>query len=1207
MSAFVHLKLHTEYSLSDGIVRMPELMAAVAAARMPAVALTDQSNLFAMVKFYKEALAAGVKPLIGVDLWIREPGERTPPSRLAVLCQNLKGYRRLTQLVTRSYLEGRTRGLAMVDRRWLEPAQLEGLIVLSGGPEGDIGQAIARGRIEEARRRLHDWRALAGDRYYIEVSRTGRAGEAPYLEAALDLAAELSVPAVATNEVRFLTRAEFEAHEARVCIHEGTLLDDTSRPRRYTEEQYLKTPAEMAALFADAPELLANSVEIARRCSLEIKLGSSMLPAYPTPAGVSAEQFLREEAARGLDGRLAAAAAAAAPATAASAAPATAANPATAAPAAPSPVAAAAAAAPVTLDREAYRARLALELEVICGMGFAGYFLIVADFIRWARQNGVPVGPGRGSGAGSLVAYSLGITDLDPIEHDLLFERFLNPERVSMPDFDVDFCMEGRDRVIEYVAQKYGRERVSQIITYGTLAAKAVVRDVGRVLGHNYGYVDRIAKLIPFEIGMTLEKALEQEEELRRLYHADQEVRELIDLARALEGLARNAGTHAGGVVIAPSVLTDFTPLYCEEGGSAPVTQFDKDDVEAAGLVKFDFLGLRTLTVIEWAVRDINAARAAAGEAPLVMSALPMDDAATYQLLKSTRTTAVFQLESRGMKDLIRRMQPDRFGDIVALVALFRPGPLQSGMVDDFIARKHDTTGATIDYLHPDLKPVLEATYGVILYQEQVMQIAQILAGYSLGGADLLRRAMGKKKPEEMAKQRSVFVSGAVARGVKEAQATHIFDLMEKFAGYGFNKSHSAAYALLSYQTAWLKAHYPAAFMAAVLSADMDKTDKIVTLIDECASMGLTVEPPDINASIYAFRVAGTSSLRYGLGAIKGVGAAAVQAIIEEREARGPFESLSDLCRRIDLARVNKRVFEALIRSGSLDRIGPNRATLTAELDRAVHMGEQNSFALEVGQVDLFGLAPAAATDTRVLVPEWSEAQRLAGERETLGLFLTGHPITPYEPDLKFLVSARLADAGGPRPAAPANGERSWSQGKPATLGGLILEIRRRPNRVTLILDDRTARLEVSLFEETFQQYRDLIVKDAIVLVEGSLRFDDFIEAWRLQAKSVMDIDRARERYARRLWLRWPKQFDTPQGLSHLEELLRPYLKGPCGVSIVLHRPGYSGRVNLADSWSVRASRELLDKLTALVGRDGWSLTYGARAESRGEETSSWR
>jgi len=1164
--------LHTEYSLLDGIVRVPELMAAVAAAGMPAVALTDQSNLFAMVKFYKEALGAGIKPLIGVDALIREPGERVPPSRIVLLCQNLTGYRHLTQLVTRSFLEGQQRGAPMLDRTWLRSEVLTGLIVLSGGQEGDIGQAIARGRDDEAGRCLDRWLTLCGDRFYLEVQRTGRSGEPVYAEAVLELAQERGVAAVATNDVRFLTRAEFDAHEARVCIHDGALLADTNRPRRYSEAQYLKTPVEMAELFADALELLENTVEVAKRCSLELKLGASMLPAYPVPMGRTTEEFLVEESERGLTQRLRQAQELLG----------------------------------VTRDPTPYGERLSLELGVIGKMGFAGYFLIVADFIRWARENGVPVGPGRGSGAGSLVAFVLGITDLDPIEHDLLFERFLNPERVSMPDFDVDFCMDGRDRVIDYVANKYGRERVSQIITYGTLAAKAVIRDVGRVLGHNYGYVDKIAKLIPFEIGITLDKALAQEEELRRLYDADAEVRELIDLARSLEGLARNAGTHAGGVVIAPSVLTDFTPLYCEEGSTTPVTQFDKDDVEAAGLVKFDFLGLRTLTIIDWAVRDINAGRDQRGEPRLVISALPMEDAATYALLKSTRTTAVFQLESRGMKDLIRRLQPDRFGDIVALVALFRPGPLQSGMVDDFIARKHDTTGAAIDYLHPDLKPVLEATYGVILYQEQVMQIAQILAGYTLGGADLLRRAMGKKKAEEMALQRSVFVSGAVARGVPEAQATMIFDLMEKFAGYGFNKSHSAAYALLSYQTAWLKAHYPAAFMAAVLSSDMDKTDKVVTLIDECASMNLRVEPPDVNESVFAFRVAGANSIRYGMGAIKGVGASAVEAIIEERTANGPYASLPELCRRVDLQRVNRRVFEALIRSGSLDRIGANRATLTSQLDRAVHLGEQNSRAMSVGQVDLFGLSTA----DDAVVADWSEAQRLTGERETLGLFLTGHPITPYEPDLKFLVGARLVDVGGPKPAqqkASVPGERAWSPAKPVTVAGLVLEIRRRPNRVTLILDDRTARLEVTLFEETFQQHRDIIVKDAILVVEGSLRFDDFIEAWRLQAKSLMDIDRARERFARRLWLRWPEEFEGPQGMTRFEETLKPYLRGPCGISVVVSRPDYSGRLNLGDAWSIRPTRELLDKLSGLVGRDGWYLVYGPRSDIRGEETSSWR
>ncbi|MGH8284973.1 MAG: DNA polymerase III subunit alpha, partial [Steroidobacteraceae bacterium] len=669
---------------------------AVAASDMPAVALTDECNLFALVKFYGAAMKRGVKPIVGVDLLVSEPGERVAPTRIALLCQSETGYRNMTRLVSRAYIEGQQRGRPLADRSWLTRDAVEGLVALSCATEGDVGRALANGRERDAEGALAFWVERFGDRFCVELQRVGRADEETYIASAVALASRHGLPVVATNDVRFIAEEHFESHEARVCIHDGTLLTDSGRPRRFTRQQYLRSPEEMAALFADVPEALANTVEIARRCSLPLKLGEVRLPAYPVPHGTSATDFLRSEAARGLAGRL---------------------NGRT--------------------EALEYQRRLATELDVICQMGFAGYFLIVADFIRWAREHGVPVGPGRGSGAGSLVAWALGITDLDPIAHDLLFERFLNPERVSMPDFDVDFCMEGRDRVIDYVAHKYGRERVSQIITYGTLAAKAVVRDVGRVLGMSYGYVDRIAKLIPFELGITLDAALEKEPELARLYKAEDEVRNLIDLARSLEGLTRNAGTHAGGVVIAPSVLTDFAPLYCEAGGQSVVTQFDKDDVEAVGLVKFDFLGLRTLTIIDRAIAIINRIREARGEAPLDMQRLPMDDAPTYALLKSCRTTAVFQLESRGMKDLIRRLQPDCFEDIVALVALFRPGPLQSGMVDDFISRKHSPADTTIDYLHPSLKPMLASTYGVILYQEQVMQIAQVLAGYTLGGADL--------------------------------------------------------------------------------------------------------------------------------------------------------------------------------------------------------------------------------------------------------------------------------------------------------------------------------------------------------------------------------------------------------------------------------------------------------------------------------------
>jgi DNA polymerase-3 subunit alpha len=1166
-STFVHLRLHTEYSLIDGVVRVPELIDAVAAAGMPAVAVTDQCNLFAMVKFYRTALERGVQPIIGVDLMLREADPKLAASRLTLLCQDLIGYRNLARLVSRAYLEGQSHtGLPLVDRGWLEPGTTTGLIALSGAMEGDVGRALVRQREQAAQEGLDRWLELFGDRYYIELQRLGRPEEQQYLAAALQLAARRGVPVVATNDVRFLNPGDFEAHEARVCIHDGAQLADPARPRRYRESQFLRSPAQMLELFADLPEAIANSVEIARRCSLRLTLGQPRLPDYPVPPGHTPTQFLRTQTERALTERL------------------------------------------VVLgvegaDAERYRARLAAELDVICAMGFAGYFLIVADFIRWARENGVPVGPGRGSGAGSLVAYALRITDIEPLRYDLLFERFLNPERVSMPDFDIDFCMEGRDRVIEYVAAKYGQDRVSQIITYGTMAAKAVVRDVGRVLGHPYGFVDRIAKLIPFELGITLNDALAKEPELKRLYKEDEEVRGLLDLARSLEGLTRNAGKHAGGVVIAPSVLTDFTPLYCESDGAAVITQFDKDDVEAAGLVKFDFLGLRTLTILSWAMATVNAGRARRGERALELGTLPMDDAATYNLLKSCATTAVFQLESRGMKDLVRRLQPDRFEDIIALVALFRPGPLQSGMVDDFINRKHGRNAAAIDYLHPELKGVLAPTYGVILYQEQVMQIAQVLAGYTLGGADLLRRAMGKKKPEEMAKQRSVFVEGAAARGVDQRLAAHIFDLMEKFAGYGFNKSHSAAYALLSYQTAYLKAHYPAAFMAAVLSADMDHTDKIVTLIDECANMGLKVQPPDVNASSYTFGMADERTIRYGLGAIKGVGRSAVEAITEERESRGPYRGLPDLCRRVDLARVNRRVFEALIRSGSLDGFGANRATLMAGLDEALRSGEQTARSDATGQVDIFGAAIPRGDDTltRRVLPEWNATQRLAGERETLGLYLTGHPIAPYEPDLRALASGRIAEFALERPAAPIDTARSYMDARSVTLAGLILEIRRRGPRVSFILDDRSGRMEVTLFEEVYQRYRDIVVKDALVQVEGALRFDEFSDSWRLAAKQVSALDAVRERLARSILLRWPDSAAArdpapsaagPNLLKRLHELLARHRGGQCAV-LLRYRADYAaGVLSFGADWKLRPTRELLEQLEDLLGPGSVQLRY---------------
>ncbi len=866
---FIHLRVHTEFSLSDGLIRIKPLISAMANAKTPSVAVTDQSNLCALIKFYSSAMDAGIKPICGADLWVENPADEQAPSRLILLCMDEQGYHNLTELVSRAFMENQKYDKALVKREWVM-AQSGGLIALSGATEGEIGRALLSGRQELAGELLGQWMAAFPDRFYLELQRTNRVGDEECVHKSVLLAAQSGCPVVATNDVMFMSRDDFEAHESRVCIGEGVVLDDPRREHRYSEEQYLKSEDEMVALFADIPEALVNSVEIAKRCSINVKLGEYFLPEYPVPEGKSMDQFFREFSHQGLTERL-----------------------------------------EFLFDTQApeypeteklYRERLDFELDTILQMGFPGYFLIVMDFIQWSKNNGIPVGPGRGSGAGSLVAYAQKITDLDPIKYDLLFERFLNPERVSMPDFDVDFCMEGRDRVIEYVARTYGRDAVSQIITFGTMAAKAVVRDVARVQGKSYGLADRLSKMIPFEIGMTLSKAYEQEEAIREFLETDEEAAEIWEMAIKLEGVTRNVGKHAGGVVIAPTKLTDFAPLYCDEHGKGVVTQYDKNDVEYAGLVKFDFLGLRTLTIIDWALKLINPRRAQRGEEPLVIESIDLEDKSAYDMLKRAETTAVFQLESRGMKDLIKRLQPDCFEDIIALVALFRPGPLQSGMVDNFINRKHGREALSFpdsQYQHEWLEPILQPTYGIILYQEQVMQIAQVLAGYTLGGADMLRRAMGKKKPEEMAKQRAVFEEGAISQGVDGQLAMKIFDLVEKFAGYGFNKSHSAAYALVSYQTLWLKAHYPSEFMAAVMSSDKQNTDKVVTFIEECRDMGLTVLPPSVNSGAYMFGVNDSSHIIYGLGAIKGVGEGPIEAIVRARNDGGPFKDLFDFCDRV--------------------------------------------------------------------------------------------------------------------------------------------------------------------------------------------------------------------------------------------------------------------------------------------------------------------
>ena len=1154
--AFVHLRLHTEFSLVDGIVKIKPLVKSLSALNMPAIAVTEHANLFSLVKFYKAALGLGIKPIAGSDVLIFNPEDPATPYSLTLLVNNHAGYITLTELISKAYQEGQHLGVPMLRQEWIE-ANHKGLIALSGAMSGSIGKALLAENIDMAKRLAEFWGDLFKQSFYLELQRVGKPEEERYISATLELAVTTGLPVVATNDVRFIHQQDFAAHEVRVCINQGRVLDDNRRPKDYTEQQYLRSAEEMQTLFADIPEALENTVEIAKRCNLSLTLGKNFLPDFPVPPGMNLGEFMAEESLKGLEQRLQH-------------------HPAVGK-------------GTDQENRRVYYERLDFELKMITQMGFPGYFMIVADFIQWAKNNLIPVGPGRGSGAGSLVAYALKITDLDPIEFDLLFERFLNPERISMPDFDVDFCMDRRDEVIDYVARHYGRDHVAQIITYGSMAAKAVIRDVGRVLGFGYGFVDRLAKLIPFEIGMTLTKALKDSPELKQLYDTEDEVKTLINMALSLEGTVRNAGKHAGGVVISPTKLTDFTPLYCDQNGNNLVTQFDKDDVEAVGLVKFDFLGLRTLTIIDWALQDINAKQKQLGEPLIDITAIPRDDQDTYKLLTDAQTTAVFQLESRGMKELIKKLKPDCFDDIIALVALFRPGPLESGMVDDYINVKH---GAKAEYAHPLLVPILKPTNGVILYQEQVMQIARELALYTLGGADMLRRAMGKKKPEEMAKERDKFTTGAVANQIDQSIATYVFDLMEKFAGYGFNKSHSAAYALVAYQTAWLKAHYPAKFMAAVLSADMDNTDKVVILIEECRQMKLEIRPPTINISKYKFTVNDADDIIYGLGALKGVGEAAIEEMLKERDEHGLFSGLYDLCKRVDLRKFNRRVLEALIRAGAFDEFDNNRARHLAELPTALKVAEQHGKMAQTGQNDLFGLADDAddADAYSTLVEPWSENERLAAEKLTLGLFLTGHPISQYQPELKQFTNGSIM-------SLRADVERSKGKMEART-AGLVIEVRTRQTKNGKIMgfatiDDRTGRLEIAAFGDVYQKYRDVFSRDSLLIAEGALGIDDYLGTLRLTVEKLYSMEQARETFARSIQLVWnPPERENHSFISKLMATLEPFKGGSCPVGITYSSKLAKTNLQMGDEWRVHPTDELVVRLKALLGSEAVEVRY---------------
>lgn len=1144
---FVHLRCHSEYSIVDGIVRIDDYIDAASKDAMPALGLTDLSNLFGAIKFYKAARGRGIKPIIGCDIWLENTKNRDQSHRILLLVQNKVGYRQLCGLLSRAYLENQYRGRAEIKLEWLQ--NTEGLLLLSGSAQSDIGVALSAGNSALASQLTQMWTALFPKRFYLEVQRVVDAKDNPSQEYLIQqivaLASAADLPVVATHPIQFTTPDDFKAHEARTCIAEGYMLADKRRPKNFTPQQYFKSQAEMATLFADMPEALANTVEIAKRCNLVIELGKNYLPNFPTPNNESLDTFLVQQSHVGLAARLQSL-------------------------------------YPNADLREAkrseYETRLEFECKIINQMGFAGYFLIVADFINWAKNNGVPVGPGRGSGAGSLVAYSLNITDLDPLQYNLLFERFLNPDRVSMPDFDIDFCMDGRDRVIDYVKQKYGLDAVSQIATFGTMAAKAVIRDVGRVLDLPFNFVDGIAKLIPLELGITLSSALEKEPQLQERREKEEEVAELLELALRLEGLVRNVGMHAGGVLISPGKISDFSPIYCQADGASLVSQYDKDDVEAVGLVKFDFLGLRTLTILELALNNANKQRAALGEAPLSFETLPLNDKASYNLLKTANTTAVFQLESRGMKDMLKQAKPDCFEDIIALVALYRPGPMD--LIPDFCRRKHGQQ--RVEYPHPATESILKETYGIAVYQEQVMQIAQVVAGYSLGGADLLRRAMGKKKKEEMDAQRAIFVEGSLKNGLNEKQATELFDLLEKFAGYGFNKSHAAAYALVAYHTAYLKAHYPAAFLAATMSADMNNTDNIHSFFDDCAPNKVEVLPPDVNQSGYRFTPLNNSQMLYGLGAIKGTGLAAIELIEAAREADGPFKDLFDFCNRLDLRKVNKRVIESLIRAGAFDKLEPNRAALLAAVGMAVTAAEQNNS--NAGQNNLFG----DVADTKHDLPNvraWSPEQALIEEKAALGFYLSGHPFLNAKQDISQFVRGSLADL--------------TPQEQPKLMAGIVVGVRvrmtQRGKMAIVTIDDAISRVDVVVGSEMLNQSAHLIKEDNLLVIEGRVSHDEFSGGIRVNARKLYDLAAARSHYASMLKISCNGQSDA----AKLTAILNPYKrkntesdKKWCPVKIEYHNAKSQVSMMLGDAWRVELHDELLQHLTDWLSKENVKILY---------------
>ena len=1143
---FVHLDVNTQYSLGKSVVRIDRLIELCEENKMPAVGVTDHNNLFSAFKAYKASQKQGIKLIIGSLISIKINNE-TDCSKLILLCENQTGYKNLCYLITKSYVDGFKSNEPFIDINWLE-GKSDGLIAVSAYQDGVLNQIRTKDN-QKLKNLINTMTNLFPNNFFIGIQRIGQPREEEFIDKMVSISTEHNIPLVATNNPRFLSKDDYISLEARVCIDQGRVLDDQSRHRDYTNQQFFKTSEEMKTLFEDLPEALINSIKIAKKCNFSFDNTDHVLPEFSTPDKYSIDDFLTMESNEGLLNL----------------------------------------AKNQTIDKQVYDKRLIEELEIIKGTGFSGYFLIVADFVKWSREQNIPVGPGRGSGPGSLVAYCLGITDIDPIEHDLIFERFLNPERISMPDFDIDFCVNGRDAVIDYVSNKYGNNMVSQIITYGTLSAKAVIRDVGRILGYPYGLVDQVAKLVPFDIGITITEALKKSDELSERYKNDEDVESIINLSLKLEGLVRNAGTHAGGVIIAPSELSNFMPLYKVDDEVGTVTQFDKDDAESIGLIKFDFLGLKTLTVIQKSIDIINAYDRKNNKntsKTLNIKDISLDDKKTYKLLSFARTVGIFQLESTGMRDLIKRMQPKKFDDIIALVALFRPGTLSSkqgeeSVVDTFIKRRKQNNPDLIPYTHDLLMPILKDTYGCIVYQEQVMQIAQKLANFSQGRADILRKAMGKKDDDLMAEQKDGFVKGCISNKVEERAAKNIWSFIEKFAGYGFNKAHSVSYATIAYQTAWLKTHHTTEFFAASMTADIDNTDKLIRFKEDCESFKIEIKGPCVNHSSYEFFVEKENQIRYGLGAIKGLGQSISEAISEERRVNGKYHSIFDLCSRLSSEKISKRTIEALIKSGSLDDFSETRATLSDSIEMAISYSNRVSLEQQTGQTNLFYTESNQEESLPELkrCKEWKLNELLDEEFSSLGFYFSGHPFDPYRDDCKHLTKSNIATLKKMM-ETQKNANGYTQQESLIQIAGLITTLKRRGNNYTFKIDDGTAVMEGIIFGERKDYFREMLNNNSLLFLKGKLRFDSFADLWQFVAEDAVTIDSIVKKKAKMLLIKCDSEFNP----SKLKKILKSHTPGTCEIQLNYETDINHTKLKLGKEWTVSPTRELRDELTVELG-----------------------